>query len=209
MPTIAETFPGLRMDHLRVLVELEVTQRNAVAALLGGLQPDIDMALSQGIANCQAMRGQYALLAQRQVESSERWLQFFPGRGLAFCVLVDRVPMRVQPDVPEIRDALPEERKALADLEAQVSMFSGFPGVSGVLRLEVAQQQKRPVDTIGLYFLDDATGAVFDHVPLYDAKRGGFVGTVPFAVPAQTASIAGRFTVGTGANDAKKQDGHR
>jgi hypothetical protein len=90
---------------------------------------------------------------------------------------------------------------------AKPALFSGFPNVAGVLRLEVAQQQKKPVDRIGLYFLDDMTGALFDHLALYDAKRGGFIGTVPMAIPAQTASIEKRFSLIAPANDAKKQDG--
>jgi hypothetical protein len=174
MTTIKELYPDLAWEHVRALALFIATERNAVV--------DVNKVYSRewwGLAclACNVVRDRVRDVAE-SVEYP--WLEYIPERGLAYTAVVDRAPLRIQPDVPEIRESMPGERLLMrggqeahasqGTLPCQETLFplSKDDG-SLVLRLEVTHPRAMPVEQIVMYLFDENSGVALDKEVVYQA----------------------------------------
>ena len=180
MKRILAYFPRFSPEKLVILTRLVVTERNAVAQVIKAYR---DCALGVGVLACQVVRNAVMRLA---ASDEAPWLTFRRAPGLAYTVLLAGVPLRIQPDVPEIRDVLPDERAALNECLQGELFPEETPKV--VLRMEVAQRPGRPVDQVFINLVDPAVGTSLARVLVYDGATGEYFDTTPLAVPPSDAT---------------------
>lgn len=199
MSSIPERFPRFSLAKLVTLTELVVRERNAVGEINSIYK---DCGLGFAILACQVVR---KAVERRALSGEHEWLRFVGGAGLAYTVLLDGVPLRIQPDVPEIRDVLPAEEVAL-QRGVQSLMFPADPSSGAVLRLEIDQQAGKAVASVILYMLDPISGATIDRIAVYDGESKRYAETERLERPAQDVDTSKAFTFKP-ANDVKKKDG--
>lgn len=196
---IHERFPGLSMDHLRSVAKEVVAQRNVVAELNKPLRL---CTLGLAVLGCEATKVRFA---QLELEGRTSWLRFLRGPGLAYVLVLGGVPLRIQPDCPEIRMTLPAERKALRELASGQGQLFEEPPSWEVLRLEVAQRPAQAVDALDLYLFNEATGETLDRIQVY-SKAAGYIGDAAMMKrPAQTPSLDNVFKLRP-SNDVKDSE---
>lgn len=196
MEEISRRFPNLSLEHLRELAGIVVERRNAVAAA-----NQVFARATWGIActACQVVKLHIEELARDGVYP---WLRSVREAGMAYTVVVDDVPLRVQPDIDVVRDVMPGERAAMLQVQKLLPIDDEGPSV--ILRLEVAQRPAMPVDRVTLFLFDEHTNTTLDCEVVYDVAgvggaesgdestmSGGTV--VPLARPAQDVDPAPRF----------------
>jgi hypothetical protein len=199
MKLILERFKDFSPENLVELTRMVVNERNAVSQVV---KPYKECSVGVALLACQAVRN---AVARRAASGEVPWLTFRGGAGLAYTVLLDRVPLRIQPDVPEIRDVLPEERLALG-LCLQGQLFPDDTSPNAVLRLEVAQKPGRPVDEVFIYLFDPHTGATLDRALVYEGSTGAYFDTAPLAASADDADTTNVYQFKKPSNDVKKDD---
>ncbi|MBX3192079.1 MAG: hypothetical protein KF819_34130 [Labilithrix sp.] len=123
---------------------------------------------------------------------THQWLRFVGEQGLAYTVLIDSVPLRLQRDDDKIREVMPGERAA--QLLLAVDQSDG-----AILRLEVAHRPGYPVDQITLSLYDENTSATLDSITVY--RRDMDLGTADDSTPPQTGSGAAVLPLGRRAQD--------
>ena len=125
---------------------------------------------------------------------------------MGYTVLVGGIPLRVQPDIDEIREVLPGERHAMEIASPQSSLFPDDGEAGALLRLEVAQRPGEPVDNVALYLFDERTGVTLDCEVLYRADAGSSKGasTLSLARPSQDTDTDNVYEFPA---DEEKEDG--
>ena len=169
MELIRLRYPSLSLERLRELAAIVVAERNAVV--------EINRVWSQcpwglGCLCCEAVLRKIQSIAGKP---PYEWLEFEQEIGMAYTTKVDKVPLRIQPDIDVIRAVMPGERQALDQFRAvQRSLFPGMaPTRSEILRLETMQRPGAPVSQVTLYLLNELTGAILDRELLYSAASEG------------------------------------
>jgi len=197
MNAIRKRFPRLSIPLLVELAKLIVRERNAAAATN---QLHRDCRLSLALLGCEVVRRALAKL------DPSVGIGFYPGAGLSYVVtLGEGVPLRVQPDIPEIREVLPAEAAALG-WGVQSQLFPDDQSTSSVLRLQVAQSAASPVASISLLLVDPVLGTTLDHVLVYNAADQSYLDMKSFELPPEDADTNEAFAFDED-SDAKKKDG--
>lgn len=199
MDEIARRYPSLSLDHVRELAAVVALERNAVATI-----NQLYRGAPWGLAclACQAVKNKIENLDEG---GAHPWLRYVREAGMAYTVVVDDVPLRVQPDIDDIRDVMPGERAAMLGMRTQLQLLSE-PDPNAILRLEVAQRPGDPVATITLYLFNEGTGITLDSEVVYRRPEGSAsaanetppsfspgAAVVPLARPAQDADPTTRF----------------
>lgn len=188
MQEIQQRYPHLSFEWVRVLAHHIVEERNAVAAVN---QVFADSGWGLACLACQVVRKKVEALAR---DSTYPWLRYVAEKGMAYTVLLDGVPLRIQPDVEEIRDVMSAERSAM---NAQMSLFGDE--AETILRLEVSQRPGQAVDLVTLFLFREKTAETLDSFVVYDVngasgRPSGQPGVViPLARPAEEADISDLF----------------
>lgn len=198
MDEIARRFPGLRFDHVRELAAIVAVERDAVAVI-----NRVYRGAAWGLAclGCQVVKNRIERLDD---DNTFEWLRYVKEAGMAYTVVVDDVPLRVQPDIEDIRDVMPGERAVM--LRGQMNLLTSEPDPKAILRLEVAQRPGESVDAVTLYMFEEETGILLDSEIVYRRDTGSANATntatplapaggevLPLARPAQDADPTNRF----------------
>lgn len=164
MDEITRRFPTLRFDHVRELAAIVVEERDSVALL-----NRVYRGAAWGLAclGCEVVKDRIERL---HYEGSHEWLRYVKEAGMAYTVVVDEVPLRVQPDIEDIRDVMPGERAVM--MRGQMSLLQPESDPKAILRLEVAQRSGEPVDAVTLYMFEEMTGTMLDSEILYQRGAG-------------------------------------
>src|SRR6188768_3842967 len=107
MRPITARFPTFDLEKFTTIAREIVEQRNAVGSIN---KVYADSGLGIAILSCNVVRNHFQRIAGSE---SYPWLAFGTAPGLAYMLYIGGLPIRVQPDCPEIREILPEERRAL------------------------------------------------------------------------------------------------
>ena len=161
MDEISKRYPGLVVDNLRTACAVLVTERNAVAS---DNKERTHCGLGLALLQCDAVRSRFEILSRT---GTFPWLRYVRGPGLAYVVVLNGVPMRVQPDIEEIRVATDVELAIVAEMRTQLQMFNKtYQG--DVLRLEVLQPRGEPVARVILYLFNEDSGDTIDQFTVYE-----------------------------------------
>jgi len=204
---IQDRFSGFSFDRFRDLAVEVAAVRDKAAAKNTDYA---DHALALAILGCQVTRKRVFELAH---SGEFAGLQYRGSRGLAYVTIVNGVPFRIQPDIAEIRELLPEEQQFLRKhYEVQETLFPEDGTGNFVLRFEVRQPAGKPVEQITLCMFDDQTGVQLDCIVIYargqaiDFRGSGPDQIVPMQRPPQTPSTAHLYDFPV-ANDDAENDG--
>jgi hypothetical protein len=167
MDLIRRRYPDLTLQNLQKLAEIVALERNAVVEV-NKIWDECGWGL--GCLACDVVLHRIKALA---ATGALPWVGFKNEKGKAYLVTVDGAPLRIQPDIPIIRQAMERERDALASRRpVQALLFPEMPPSSDeVLRLETMQTTGKPVSLITLYLFDEQTGATLDSVVVYSAAE--------------------------------------
>lgn len=185
MGLIVDRYPALSMPKLRQVAGIVATERNAVVEV-NKLWKGCTWGL--GCLCCQAVLRKLESIAQT---SGFEWLGFKREIGMAYTITVDGIPLRIQPDIEEIREVMPNEREALERLRPRPVaglLFDLPPIASEILRLETTQTAGRPVSMVTLYLFDEHSGRTLDSELLYSPNAAD-----DFRRPARDANTADVF----------------
>jgi len=185
---IVQRFPTLQLPHAVEVAKELVQQRNNFAAS-NRQYHKIQMGFA--VMACQVVRQHFFELSRHE---HFPWFRFHDAPGLAYNVTVDGVPLRVQPDCPEIRALTKAEAAELlkhAPSNPQLNLFG--QAYVHVLRLEVSQKAGKDVSLVALRLLDLETGEQFDEIILYSAKDGFAEDAVSMKRPPQTPDLSDLF----------------
>ncbi len=194
MTYIKDQYPALSMDHVRLLAQLVAMARNGVVAI-----NKIYRKAGWGLAClcCNVVRD---MVKDADASGEYPWLRYIGEKGLAYTVVVDGVPLRIQPDVEEIRVAMAGERALLSACQELLFATSEQDGV--LLRLEVLQRPGDQVRQITLFLFEEHSGATLDCVIVYSGEPAK---TLTFTRPAQDVDTSGLFSFHAD-NDLKIDD---
>lgn len=191
MRPITARFPGFDQEKFVEVTRIVVNQRNAVAKATKMFS---QCGLGFAILACDATRTEF-----RQIERTDEfpWLTYRPHRGLAYTLYVEKIPVRVQPDCPEIRDVLPDELEALGKLFGCHSggLFSQEASTHEVLRLEIAQRTAELVEQVDLHFVNAKTGATLDTMNLYRKDVGYSSSVTAMQLDPETPDLSNLFSL--------------
>lgn len=207
MGLIAETFPTLDLDHVRTVAGIAVRERNDIAALKNIKPIYGKVAWGSGCFACDVV---LATLHELAVAKTYDWLEFRHEIGKAYTILICGVPLRIQPDVPEIRELMPHEHQAMVQLTLALFGPLEEPKPSYVLRLEVKQRTGQDVDTVTLFMFDERSGKTLDELDIYNRAHATGVAQIrPDAEDADTGHVY-EFDADTEvANDDAKGNGRK
>lgn len=202
MGEIKTRFPLLSFAHLGELANVIACHRNFVTDVMKVFKR---IPWGKGCTAYDVVRDH---LQQLDVQGTKPWLRFISEKGLAYTLVIDGVPLRVQREMEEICDVMPGELIA-----QQRALFpSEFDADPIVLRLEVSHRAGHYVDTISLCLFNTRTGDTLDQEIVYAASSGAALAdapvegvVVPLARPADEPDITNFFTFP--ANDLAKEDG--
>jgi hypothetical protein len=195
MGEITRRFPSLSLEHVRTLSEIIAIERNAVALVN---RPFKRARWGMGCMLCDVVKQK---LDRASRDGAYPWFRYVPELGNAYTVVIGSVPLRVQPEVDDIRDVMPGERRAMDTMRSQFLWPEQNATYDLVLRLEIDQRPGEPVDTITLYLLNLGTGETLDSEKVYvrpGAAGGAFddapmAPVLPLARAAQDVDVRSRF----------------
>ena len=186
MGLIAERFPELSLQHLKLLAGIVAQERDAVVKV-NRLFKTCGWGL--GCLCCEAVLRKTSLLAGT---ASYPWLGFTREQGQAYTLTVDTVPLRVQPDIEEIRSSMPGEAQAMAKIRPVQGLMFDEPSRAEVLRLETTHATGQLVSAVTLYLFNENTGTTLDAIPLYSSSSAANESS-DFRRPAQDVDTSGLY----------------
>lgn len=200
---IKELYPSLSWEHVRSLALTVATERNAAT--------DITKVYSKqrwgvGCLLCQVVKDKIHDLDK---SGEYPWLKYLPEIGMAYTVVVDGAPLRIQPDIDEIRGVMSNELGTIqAARPTQATLFSTdalYPMQRDelILRLEITQQPAKHVDLIALYLFDAHSGTTLDREVVYDVAPSQ---VISLTRSAQDVDLGGMFAFHAD-NDQGAKDG--